>query len=63
MVQTVTCIGALHPKPCLLNCQQLNTDMTSDLSYCCVLAARQEKPSFIFEGILNPPESRARHLT
>ena len=37
--------------------------MTSDLSYCCVLAARQEKPSFIFEGNLNPPESRARHLT
>ena len=31
--------------------------MTSDLSYCCVLAARQEKPSFIFEGNLNRPKS------
>ena len=31
--------------------------------WCIITAARQEKPSIIFEGNLNPPESRARHLT
>ena len=37
--------------------------MSSNLSYYCVPAARQEKPSFIFEGNLNPSESRVRHIT
>ena len=64
MGQRVTCIGALHPKPMFIKLPTtLNTDMISNLSYCCVPAACQEKPSFIFEGNLNPPESRARHLT
>ena len=31
--------------------------MISNLSYDCVPAARQEKPSFIFEGNLNLPKA------
>ena len=37
--------------------------MISNLIYYCVPAARLEKPLFISEGNLNPPESRARHIT
>ena len=64
MGQSVTCMGALHPEPMFINCQQLSdTDIISNLSYNCVPADRQAKPSIIFEGNLNPPESRARQLT
>ena len=51
------------PNPYILNCSQLNTDMISNLSYYCMPAVLQEKPSFIFKGNLNPPQSRARHFT
>ena len=66
MGQSVTCMGALHSEPMFINCQQpmqLDTDTITNISYNCVPAARQQKPSVIFEGNLNPPESRARHVT